>query len=159
MKYARLTREQLEEMHPEFITFLATQGIDAQEWRELKENKPETAEEEIDLFSDLVWEKVLNKVRYLEHFSRQQIFLFRIDEFHLSLIGIKLDNETIDLSTREGYSWLQKHITDDEVTVYKSVKKVEEDKRNTDVFALIRQGANITKGELYEYFAKIVNPE
>ncbi|MFN7100834.1 MAG: DUF6495 family protein, partial [Flavobacterium sp.] len=24
MKYARLTKEQLEELHPEFITFLAT---------------------------------------------------------------------------------------------------------------------------------------
>ena len=40
MKYARLTKEQLEELHPEFITFLATQSIDKKEWDEIKQNKP-----------------------------------------------------------------------------------------------------------------------
>ncbi len=156
MKYARLTKEQLEEMHTEFITFLSTQGIDAKEWADLKANKSAIAEQEIDLFSDLVWEKVLNTVQYLEHFSPQQIFLFKIEERQMSLIGIKLENETINLATREGYKWLQKHLLDDDVTLYKSTKAIVED-RNTDIFALIKQGSNITKGELYEYFAKIVN--
>ena len=31
MKYTRLTREQFEELHPEFINFLATQSITAEE--------------------------------------------------------------------------------------------------------------------------------
>ncbi len=30
MKYTRLTKEQLEELHPEFINFLATQSITAE---------------------------------------------------------------------------------------------------------------------------------
>ncbi len=155
MKYNRLTQEQLEEMHEEFIRFLASQGIDAQEWKKLKDDKPEVAEEEIDVFSDVVWERVLRKVQYVEHFSKQQVFLFKIEETQMSLIGIKLTNETIDLRTREGYKWLQKHIIDDEVTLYTSTKPVSND-RNKDIFALIRQGGNITQGELYEYFAKVV---
>ena len=53
MKYRRLTKEQLEELHPEFINFLATQSITAEEWDTLKKEKPEVAEEEIDVFSDL----------------------------------------------------------------------------------------------------------
>ena len=61
MKYTRLTKEQLEEMHQEFINFLATQSITAIEWDDIKTNKPEVAEEELDLFSDLVWEGVLIK--------------------------------------------------------------------------------------------------
>lgn len=156
MKYSRLTKEQLEEMHNEFITFLSTQGIDAKEWEEIKKNKPEVAEEELDVFSDLVWEKVLSNVRYLEHFSPQQIFLFKIEEFQIRLIGVKLDNEAINLSTRDGYKWLQNHLMDKSVSLYKSIKKIS-DERNTDIFALVKQGANITKGELFEYFAKIVN--
>ncbi len=158
MKYSRLTKEQLEEMHQEFITFLSTQGIDAGEWKTIKENKPELAEEELDIFSDLVWEKVLAKVKYLEHFSPQQIFLFKVEDLQIQLIGIKLDNEAVNLSTREGYKWLQDHLLDNSVSFYKSTKKISEE-RNTDIFALIRQGANITKGELFEYFSTIVNHE
>ncbi|MEH6706178.1 MAG: DUF6495 family protein, partial [Galbibacter orientalis] len=32
MKYRRLTKEQLEEMHQEFINFLAAQTITVDEW-------------------------------------------------------------------------------------------------------------------------------
>ncbi|MCB0467853.1 MAG: hypothetical protein KDC64_06540, partial [Aequorivita sp.] len=67
MKYARLTKEQFEELHQEFINFLATQSITADEWKKLKIEKPEVAEQELDIFSDLIWEGVLNKVKYLEH--------------------------------------------------------------------------------------------
>ena len=36
MKYARLTKEQFEELHQEFINFLATQSITADEWEDIK---------------------------------------------------------------------------------------------------------------------------
>jgi len=156
MKYTRLTKEQLEEMHQEFINFLATQSITAKEWDEIKTNKPEVAEEELDLFSDLVWEGVLDKVEFLEHFSPQQIYLFNITEVEIDLIAIKLENEAIDLTSREGYNWLRKNILDDAVNLFTSSKVMNED-RNKDIFALIQQGAVITKGELYGYFDTFVN--
>ena len=49
MKYSRLTKEQFEELHQEFINFLATQSITADEWSNIKTNKPELAEQELDL--------------------------------------------------------------------------------------------------------------
>ena len=55
-----LTKEQFEALNQEFINFLATQSITADEWKEIKEQKPEVAEEELDIFSDLVWEGVLS---------------------------------------------------------------------------------------------------
>lgn len=155
MKYARLTKEQLEEMHQEFINFLATQSITADEWEQIKKEKPETAEEELDIFSDLVWEGVLNKVEYLEHFSPNQIFLFRITTATIELIAVKVENEAIDITTREGYQWLQTNLMDDTVNIYTSTKAISDD-RNKDIFALIKQGANITKGELYAYFQKMM---
>ena len=155
MKYARLTKEQFEEMHQEFINFLATQSITADEWEQIKKNKPEAAEEELDLFSDLVWEGVLNKVEYLEHFSPNQVFLFHIDEVTINLIAIKVENEGVDITTREGYQWLQTNLMNEMVNIYTSSKALSED-RNKDIFALIKQGANITKGELYTYFDDFV---
>ena len=76
MKYARLTKEQFDELHPEFANFLATQSIDKKEWDEIKINKPEVAEQELDVFSDLIWEGVLARAEYLEHFAKTYIFLF-----------------------------------------------------------------------------------
>ena len=156
MKYQRLSKEQLEELHVEFINFLATQSITAEEWSEIKANKPEVAEEEIDVFSDLVWEKVLGNAQYLEHFSKDQIHLFELDENEMHLIAIKVNNESVDLTTQEGYSWLRDNLMNDDVVFYNASKGYSED-RNVDKFQLIQKGANITRGELYHYFEKLVN--
>lgn len=155
MKYARLTKEQFEELHQEFINFLATQSITADEWADIKANKPEVAEQELDVFSDLVWEGVLSQVKYLEHISAQQMMLFHISETHMNLIAIRIENPSIDITSEYGYKWLQQNLQDDSVNLYTSTKAIKED-RNADIFALIQQGSNITKGELYQYFEDIL---
>lgn len=155
MKYARLTKEQFEELHQEFIHFLAGQSITAEEWSDIKKNKPEVAEEELDVFSDLIWEGVLNNVNYLEHISPRQLMLFHITETHINLIAIKIDNESIDITSEYGYKWLQQNLQDDTVSLFTSSKAISDD-RNKDIFILIQQGSNITKGELYRYFEGVL---
>lgn len=156
MKYSRLSKEQFEELQQEFINFLATQSISAKEWEEIKQQKPEAAEEELDVFSDLIWEGVLEQVTYLEHFSPNQMYLFHISQDEIDLISVTVANKAIDITTREGYQWLQKNIMEDSVNMFTSTKAISPD-RNKDIFALIQQGAVITKGELFEYFDLIVN--
>ena len=155
MKYERLTQEQMKEMHKEFINFLASQSITKEEWENIKRQKPQVAEDELDVFSDLVWEGVLNKVNYLEHFSPQQLFLFEFTDNEINLIGIKINNEAVDINTREGFQWLRDNLLNEDVEIYTSSKALSDD-RNKDVFALIKQGAHITKGELYKYFNQMV---
>lgn len=155
MKYKRLTKEQLEELHQEFINFLATQSITAEEWNDIKTNKPEVAEEEIDVFSDLVWEGVLNSTQFLEHFSKDQIHLFHLGETEMHLIAVKVNIADIDITTKEGYDWLRNNLLDDKVAFYNANKAYGEDP-NMDKFKLILQGANITKGELFQYFDKLI---
>ena len=156
MKYARLTKEQFEELNQEFINFLATQSITADEWRTLKAEKPEVAEQELDIFSDLIWEGVLGKVKYLEHISPKQLMLFRITEAFMELIAIKVETENIDITTEYGYKWLQQNLHDDAVSLYTSSKAIKDD-RNKDIFVLIQQGSVITKGELYNYFGDLLS--
>jgi hypothetical protein len=155
MKYERLTKEQFEELHQEFINFLATQSITAEEWSDIKANKPDIAEEELDIFSDLVWEGVLKKVEYLEHISPQHLFLFHFTETQIELIKIQVNHPNIDITTSEGYAWLQKHFFDEEVDIHEATKALSDD-RNKDIFALIKQGANITKGKLFNYFNQLI---
>ena len=154
MKYTRLTKEQFVELHQEFINFLATQSITADEWKTIKENTPEVAEQELDVFSDLVWEGVLNKVTYLEHISAQQMHLFHLNEKDMHVLALKLKNE-IDLTTKEGFNWLRDNLLDDAVEFLQAKKEYSSDK-HLDKFKLIQQGAVITKGDLFKYFNKLV---
>lgn len=158
MKYTRLTKEQFEELHQEFINFLATQSITAEEWAAIKTNTPEVAEEELDIFSDLVWEGVLTKVVYLEHISPQQMHLFHLREDDMQLIGIKIKSDTVDLTTTEGFNWFRENLLSDDVEFLTANKAYSEDKA-LDKFKLIQQGAVITKGDLYKYFEKLVMKE
>ncbi|GGD28136.1 DUF6495 family protein [Hyunsoonleella pacifica] len=156
MKYRRLTKEQFEELHQEFINFLATQSITADEWANLKANKPEVAEMELDVFSDLIWEGVLNKAEYLEHFAPQHMYLFNLREEKMHAIVVNVKNDSIDITTKEGYSWLRENLMDDSVEFLQADKDYSEDK-NLDKFKMIEQGASITKGELYHYFDNLIN--
>lgn len=155
MKYSRLTKEQFEELHPEFINFLATQTITADEWADIKRLKPEVAEEELDIFSDLVWEGVLSKATYLENMSPKQLFLFQVEEKQMSLISLKINKEDINITTADGYKWLQENYMDDNVEFFTSEKEFSKDKQQ-DIFSLIKQGAVITKGSLYQFFERFV---
>lgn len=155
MKYSRLTKEQFEALQQEFINFLATQSVTADEWKNLKENKPELAEMELDVFSDLIWEGVLKSAKYLEHISPQHMHLFAINNDHMHVIAVTLKNE-VDMTTKEGFSWLRENLMDEKVE-FLQAKKTYSDDRNLDIFKLIQQGSVITKGDLYNYFNKLIN--
>ena len=134
---------------------MATQSITGDEWQDIKTNKPEVAEQELDIFSDLVWEGVLNQTKYLEHISPKDIHLFTLNEDHMHLIGIKV-KEDVDLTTAEGFNWLRANLVHDHVEFVQAKKDYTDDK-NLDKFTLIQQGSNITKGELYQYMFKLIN--
>jgi len=156
MKYTRLTKEQFEALNQEFINFLATQSITGEEWSNIKEKNPEVAEQELDIFSDLVWEGAISQAKYLENISAQQLFLFRVEERQMSLIVVKVTNEDQDITTAKGYKWLQLNFAQDEVEFFTSTKEFSDDKPG-DIFSLVQQGAIITKGELYQFFEEILN--
>ena len=155
MKYTRLTKEQLEELHQEFMNFLATQSITAEEWDTIKKSKPQVAEEELDVFSDLVWEGVLGKISYLENISAQHMHLFHLTEKEMKLISVKILNPDIDLKTTTGFNWFKKNWQSDFVEYLSASKAYTEDK-NLDKYRLIEEGAVITKGELYQWFDGII---
>lgn len=155
MKYSRLTKEQFEELHQEFINFLATQSVTADEWENLKTNKPELAEMELDVFSDLIWEGVLNKAEYLENISPQHMYLFHLGENKMHAIVLNIKNE-VDITTKEGYNWLRENLMDENVEFLQADKDYTNDK-NLDKFKMVEQGAVITKGDLYRYFHKLIN--
>ena len=135
MKYTRLTKEQFEELNQEFSTFLATQAIDKAEWDKIKIDTPEVAEQELDVFSDLIWEGVLTRAEYLEHFSKNHIFLFQSFDTYVQSIVLKSLVPEIDFLTKEGLQWLSDNMFTDTIEM-KMGKKEFTEERNLSIFGL-----------------------
>ncbi len=156
MKYARLSKEQLEELHKEFINFLASQTITKDEWDKIKMESPKVAEQEIDVFSDLIWEGVLTNANYLEHFSKDYIFLFKSELNKVYSIVLHTAKKHIDFQTKEGLVWLSDHIFTDDVDIQVGSKSVA-DNRNEFLFDIIQQGAIISDGQIYNQVARFLD--
>jgi len=148
MKYRRLTKEQFEALHQEFANFLATQSIDKGEWDSIKAQQPEVAEQELDVFSDLIWEGVLTGAHYLEHFSKNFIFLFHCQEKLVKTIVLKSLVPETDFMTKEGLQWLSDNMFTETVEIKLGQKEYDKD-RNKAIFELIQQGAILSDGQLY----------
>ncbi|WP_395063473.1 DUF6495 family protein [Flavobacterium sp.] len=155
MKYKRLTKEQLEALHQEFANFLASQSIDKKEWDEIKTNKPEVTEQELDVFSDLIWEGVLTNAQFLEHFSKNHIFLFHCQKEFIQSMVIKSLVTEVDFMTKNGLQWLSDNLFTETVEMHVGKKQYDGD-RNTAIFNLITEGAILSDGQLYIQINTIV---
>ena len=155
MKYSRLTKEQFDELHTEFINFLATQAIDKAEWDKIKTEQPEVAEQELDVFSDLIWEGVLSRAEFLEHFSKNHIFLFQCFDTNVKSIVLKSLVPETDFLTKEGLQWLSDNMFTDTIEMKIGKKEFTED-RNQSLFELIQQGSFLSDGQLFKQINGII---
>ena len=155
MKYRQLTKEQFLELHKEFSEFLATQQIDVKEWNTIKKEKPLMAEEELNIFSDVVWEDVLTKTEYLEHISKNDINLFKCSSKEIIRVYIKSINKNKSFLEPKDFEEFVNNPLSDDYEYYKAVKKYADD-RNIEIFKLIEMGSHISKGELFSKVSQLI---
>jgi hypothetical protein len=155
MKYRQLTKEQFSALHKEFAEFLATQQIDAKEWNKIKIENPSMAEEELNIFSDVVWEDVLKKTKYLEHISENHINLFKCELEVIIRIYIKLKDKNKSFLNTDDFQWFLKNPLAEDFEYFKAEKKYTKD-RNQELFELIEMGSQISKGEVFTVINQLI---
>lgn len=155
MKYRQLTKEQFSALHKEFALFLASQQIDVKEWEKIKKENPLIAEEEMGIFSDVVWEDVLSKTEYLEHISENHINLFKCELEVITRIYINSKNSNKNFLKTDDFQWFLKNPLDDQFEYFKAEKKYTK-KRNQELFELIEMGSQISKGELFKAINQLI---
>lgn len=148
MKYRPLTKEQFLELHKEFAEFLATQQIDVKEWETMKAEKPTMADEEMAIFSDIVWEDVLTKTEYMEHISANHMNLFKCNSKEMIRIYIQLKDTSKSFLKEEDFNWFLKNPLHESFEYFKAVKKYTKP-RNEELFELIEMGGQLSKGDLF----------
>ena len=144
MRYRKLSSDELKELEKEFVDFLIVNGITADMWVDLKEKDISKADSIIDSFSDVVFEGVFRKVKYLEFITPMSIKCFQCLENEIILIGLDSENSSdIDFTADNWMSHLEK------VKIYNS-SKVYKEVRELELFQMVQKGANISDGMLFK---------
>lgn len=146
MKYRRLTREEFEELHEEFILFLSSNTITGDDWKKIKEETPEKAEELMDIFSDIAFEKVLTQANYLERKSSTEYMSAHFGEQQAEMILLRAKQGEIPAKLTSDD--IKKALETKAFELY-SGKKQYSKLREQEMFSLMQQGASLSDGNLF----------
>lgn len=153
MKYRRLTNEELAELETEFVRFLATNSIPAEDWVKMKKHEPKKVNELIDTFSDMVFENILKRVDYLEHRSPKELRLFKCDATKIYLTGLRIEGiSTIDFTENLPAETMINRFKEESsnaiLKLYRAEKSYKKE-RTVELFDMMEKGALISNGTLY----------
>ena len=158
MKFRRLNQEELSSLEAEFIRFLASNTITAEEWKRLKSEENEKAEGLIDIFSDLVFENTLKKVEYLELKTPRDLRTFHCEAEKITMFGLLIEGETqLDLTKTLVPEQMiaQLKLSGASLKLYSGEKSYRK-AREQELFDLMEQGALISRdGHLFKTLQKL----
>jgi hypothetical protein len=129
MKYNVIPVNELEKLEDDFIKFLVVNGITADDWIAIKENEPVNADKIINQFSDVVWEGVLRKLKYLNKVEKDVAYYFKCDATEIQIVRV---------------------IIDENMNEYHIAKKSYAKERELELFQMIQDGCTISEGLEYE---------
>ena len=149
MKYKRLTTEELHQLEKEFVNFLASAQITGSDWEKMKRSEIEKAEELIDVFSDVVYDKIMSKVKYVDYRDKKSLNIYNCSEDKIILIGIRVkEHSSLDLTDKDVFTQWNINNNTGAVNVVKSEKKYVKE-RGVEVFELLQSGCLITDDSLF----------
>jgi hypothetical protein len=158
MKYRRLTEVELDEVEKQFISFLASNQITADDWQKLKVEAPTKVERLIEIFSDIVFDKVLENVEFLEYKTPHDLKAFHFMEDRAVMNGLKVEGETeVDLTEQINPKVLNQQLalTGAKLKLYTAEKEYK-DSRKMEIFKLMEGGALISRqGTLFKSLEKM----
>ena len=152
MTYRRLTQAELNDVREQFVTFLVAHGIPAEDWKDLKREAPANAEKLIELFSEMVWDQTLEKVRYLEYKEAQDVKCFDCGAEKIEMLGLFIEGHTdVDLRRADDPQAMLQRVraAGASVKLYSMEKPITGD-RKAELFRMMEGGCVISRdGALY----------
>jgi len=153
MKYRRLRSDELQELEQDFIAFLASNTVTAADWEKLKAEEPEKAEKLIELFSDIVFDKVLGDVEYMEYKTPKDVKTFHFLDDKIVMNGLYVEgNTSFDFTTDQSPEQMlqQVHLSGAQLKLYTAEKAYSRGPQ-MEAFEMLENGAMISKdGHLFK---------
>lgn len=158
MKYRRLSNDELIELEKDFVKFLAANTITADDWVKLKKNDPNKVEELIGVYSDIVYDKTLTQLEFLEFKTPYDIKTFHCQKDKMVMMGIAVApdagvNFLEEIAPKEMMAALKQ--SGQEVQIY-TAEKGYNDNREKELFNMLESGCLISKdGYLFKTLSKL----
>jgi len=152
MKYRRLTNDELAELETEFVRFLVSNTVTGDDWEKIKKDNPKKAEGLIEIFSDIVFDKTISKIEYLELKTPKDLKIFHCKKEEIDLVGLKIDGESnLDFTeeTLPAEEMMAKfQMSDAKLKMYSASKKYKGN-REQEIFQMMQWGSLISDGKLF----------
>ena len=155
MKYRMLTSEEMEIFDEDFKHFCVANGVSNEAWIEMNQSKQEVAKQLVELFSDTVLQKVYEKVRFIEHRSRQACLVFHLQKGSIELISINATNDAVDLSTPESIHQSLKNYAG-QLSMFQSTKSYTKE-REIEIHEMLEQGCVNSSEAFWMLLKKVVS--
>lgn len=154
-KYRLLTNQELVEMKTEFINYLVINGITADDWKKMLAEEPIKAQEIVDLFSDVVFEKILRKVNFILKQGKKEIVAFHCMEETIEMCGLVAGPDIdVDFTDNETIAKLIANPIKGLETI--SAEKAYSKTREQEIFDLTQQGGLISDGNVFNALKSII---
>lgn len=148
IKYRKLSSDELLSLEKEFVEYLILNGITAPDWEKIKSEDKEKAGQIIDLFSDVVFEGIMRKVKFLEIRTATEIKAVQCLPEKMVVVGMICDDKNADLSDP---GFIARAATEPPagLKVYTTELSYSED-REKELFEMTESGYIISDGALFK---------
>jgi len=158
MKYRRLSNAELQELEKDFVKFLAATHVTADDWVKLKENDLAKVEELIGIYSDIVFDKTLENLEYLEFKTPNDIKTFHCQAEKMVLMGIAVaPNSGVDFTKELSSTEIMEKLkqSGQNLQIY-TAEKTYNGNREKELFQMMESGCLISKdGYLFKTLATL----
>jgi hypothetical protein len=154
LKFRPLTPQELSELETEFKQFLVIHQLYDAEWRQLATDNPAKAQEFIDLFANIVLEKVYKQLPGLLQIGNDFITVFDFQNDIWNLYHFQWNSEEVqqEINPENWLDYIQESWST--LTLKKGAKKSSEHKAE-EVFKLICKGAAPLHPQTLQYFLQL----
>jgi hypothetical protein len=149
--YRMLTAEEWDLMRDDFVQFLISNGIDATEWLKIKELNKEEAEVWMIKFSDVVLQKSLEKIKFIEFRSPHRLMLFNCEINAIHLAAITSEHTDLTNFGEADFSLANKS----DIAMFVQSKQYYSN-RETEIFKMMQNGALVTDDKLFNWVKEAV---
>jgi hypothetical protein len=156
MRFRCLSKEELQELDSELIQFLIVNNVYKEDWALMNQESPQKAKELIEMFSDVVLDKVYNKVSFLERQVPKQVCFCSLSDSIGEMITIEAIEEGIDLTKEEVIDECLL-ISPSKITIYHGKKTFNSTKAD-EVFLLLNHGFLVSSEERFKNISQHIIP-
>ena len=149
MKYRLLTKKELEPLNEEFLKYLLVANVTPQNWEVLKKEDTEAAEKHLEVFSDMVLDRILSTISFVDIVltDRVEVYQFLKEKAYIFAIENKTKG-SFDFTSQ-----ILKDLDLKQVNIIKGEKQFNQD-RELEIFKILqKENASISNGDLFKKVA------